>query len=35
VETVVVETAVRDIEDLLNAKDIIAKETAYLNEVFV
>ncbi|MEA3506988.1 MAG: sugar phosphate isomerase/epimerase family protein [Elusimicrobiota bacterium] len=35
VETVVVETAVRDIEDLLNAKDIIARETAYLNEVFV
>ena len=29
-----IETAVREIDELLNAKDIIAKETAYLNEVF-
>lgn len=32
-ELIVVETAVRDIDDLLNAKKIIADETAYLNEV--
>ncbi|NLB34273.1 MAG: hypothetical protein GX817_00380 [Elusimicrobia bacterium] len=32
-ELIIVETAVRDIEDLLNAKQIIADETAYLNEV--
>jgi sugar phosphate isomerase/epimerase len=35
VEIVVVETAVREIEDLLNAKNIIANETEYLNEIFV
>ncbi|MBN2408020.1 MAG: sugar phosphate isomerase/epimerase [Elusimicrobia bacterium] len=34
VQIVVVETAVREIEELLGAKDIIRKETEYLNEVF-
>lgn len=33
VEVVVVETAVREIEDLLNASDILKEETEYLNEV--
>ncbi|MFH1416544.1 MAG: sugar phosphate isomerase/epimerase family protein [Elusimicrobiota bacterium] len=34
VEIVVVETAVREIDELLNARDILARETEYLNEVF-
>jgi len=34
VQIVVVETAVREIEELLNAGDILAAETEYLNEVF-
>jgi endonuclease IV len=34
VEIVVVETAVREIDELLNARDILQKETDYLNEVF-
>lgn len=33
VQIIVVETAVREIDELLNAKDILHKETEYLNEV--
>ncbi len=34
VKTVVVETAVRDTDELLNAEKILSDETKYLNEVF-
>ncbi len=34
VNTIVVETAVRDTDELLNAEKILADETQYLNEVF-
>lgn len=34
VELIVVETAVRDIDELLNSKELLLKEMAYLKEVF-
>ena len=35
VEIVVVETAVRDMDDLLNGIEVLKKESAYLAEIFV
>ena len=35
VEIVVVETAVREIDEVLNAGDILKKDTEYLNEVLI